>query len=890
MIALVSSLSRLVGRAPRLTLVAAISVTLVLAVFAGEVEEAAGSEGMAPDNQYILAIETLAERFGASGEETLQVLVSAADGGDIMGADGARAIDAVTTAILEGDEARHLQSDAGSPPIVSPLGPTLQVLAADGVDLATVDDETVRATFLGAQEQLGEEAAFVSALLPTGADAGVPTAEAALVLVFVGTDHLPADGVERFDALIEIQEALLSAAEGADVGPGYTVSGFSFVLLFSDQDAFEAELARLFTSAFLIILLILATVYWLRPRGALTWLRGGRRTAADVLLTMATIVMAILWMMGAAALLGPGYLGVIGRLTPMTQIIPVLLIGLGVDYAIHLISRYREEVGEGATVADGIGRAMRTVGVALGLATVTTAVGFLTNVFNPIPSLRDFGILAAIGILAAFVLMLTFVPATRLFLDRRAEVAERLPGPALRQTSRRYLPSAMARTAILAERAPVLTLVVTIALGGGLGVWGLSQLETRFSSTDFVSVDHPILAAMDTIEDRFAGGFGETTEVLVTGDPTTPEGHAALVTAVEELAGVDRVTTVGGHVVAESPLSLLGELVAPGPDGTPTSPAVAEAAAEEGMGADLRFPDGADVGRVYGVAIEDSPARAERVLAVEDGAVSHARFGIRTAAGEAHAAALLVALDRAFDPVRAVGLDVVVTSNPIINHSIIVAIQDSQVTSLAITLGVVLLLLVVYFWLRARRPLLGVITTLPVILALLWTYGMMAATGIPFGPVTAMLAAIAIGIGIPYSIHVTNRFLEDRRRLGTIDAVRSTVRHTGGALAGSAMTTCAGFGILVTSSLVPFRQMGLVTVYAIGFALVGATLVLPSALVLWDRWHRGRTDAELPDASRLAMPPVDPERLRVSVEATTRVGGPPGPDGPDDRPSLPNQA
>jgi uncharacterized protein len=167
---------------------------------------------------------------------------------------------------------------------------------------------------------------------------------------------------------------------------------------------------------------------------------------------------------------------------------------------------------------------------------------------------------------------------------------------------------------------------------------------------------------------------------------------------------------------------------------------------------------------------------------------------------------------------------------------------------------------------------------------------MMAATGIPFGPVTAMLAAIAIGIGIPYSIHVTNRFLEDRRRLGTIDAVRSTVRHTGGALAGSAMTTCAGFGVLVTSSLVPFRQMGLVTVYAIGFALVGATLVLPSALVLWDRWHRGRTDAELPDASGSARPPTDPERLRVSVEATTRVGGPPGPDVPDDRPSLPNQA
>jgi uncharacterized protein len=157
---------------------------------------------------------------------------------------------------------------------------------------------------------------------------------------------------------------------------------------------------------------------------------------------------------------------------------------------------------------------------------------------------------------------------------------------------------------------------------------------------------------------------------------------------------------------------------------------------------------------------------------------------------------------------------------------------------------VVLLLLVVSFWIRDRRPALGVITTVPVVLALLWTFAMMAATGIPFGPVTSMIAALAIGIGIPYSIHVTNRFEEARRRLPTDAAVRSTVRHTGGALAGSALTTCAGFGVLLTSSLVPFQQFGAVTAYAIGFALLAATLVLPSALTLWDRWHRARGDAD----------------------------------------------
>jgi predicted RND superfamily exporter protein len=101
-----------------------------------------------------------------------------------------------------------------------------------------------------------------------------------------------------------------------------------------------------------------------------------------------------------------------------------------------------------------------------------------------------------------------------------------------------------------------------------------------------------------------------------------------------------------------------------------------------------------------------------------------------------------------------------------------------------------------------------------------------------------------VGIGVPYTIHMARRFEEDRGRFTDIDdAIRSTTRHTGGALAGSAFTTAAGFGILITSSLTPFRQMGQVTAYAIVLSLFGAVMVLPSLLVLWEGWHRRRGDA-----------------------------------------------
>jgi predicted RND superfamily exporter protein len=160
-----------------------------------------------------------------------------------------------------------------------------------------------------------------------------------------------------------------------------------------------------------------------------------------------------------------------------------------------------------------------------------------------------------------------------------------------------------------------------------------------------------------------------------------------------------------------------------------------------------------------------------------------------------------------------------------------------------------MLLLVVNFLIESRRPFLGVITILPVALVVLWVFGAMRLTGISFNPVTAMIAAIAIGIGVPYTIHITHRYQEDRLRSDSPEAaIRSTMTHTGGALAGSAFTTVAGFGILITSTLKPFQQFGLVVGYAIGFALVAAVLVLPSMLVLWDRWHRRRGEAVIDEA------------------------------------------
>lgn len=684
-----------------------------------------------------------------------------------------------------------------------------------------------------------EQAGFVTSLLPADADVAAGTASHALLVVFLDS---PADAADEA-ALAEAQSALADDLAGLDLG-GFSANPFSFSLILGEGTDIRDEVAGMFAIAGTIIVVILLFVYWLKPHGRLRWFGAARRTLADGGATLLAILMAIVWMQGLGVLLGPDYLGVVGQASQMAQMLPVLLIGLGVDYGIHMTSRYREEAGGGATVEAAITRSIRTVGIALVLATITTMVGFLTNYVSPVGALRDFGVLAAVGILSAFLLMLTFVPAIRLLLDRRAERVGRWPAADLYASKDRLLPKLIGKSSWLARRAPVATVIAALLLGG-LGAYGVTQLETKFSFVDFLPEDSAVIQTYNTLLDEFAGGFGETTQVLIKGeDLATPGMHNAGIEALEQFADTSDVLVFAGGAVAEGPFTLLAELVDPiNPGYDPEVAAVAEGI---GLTEDLRVPADADVAALYDAVATARPEEWATVAHGEDGGITAMLLTVSTQAGEAGAGALRDGMNEDVEPLREAGGDVIVTSDSIIGVVVIEVLQASQLSSLAITLLVSGLILVLNFLVESRRPALGLLTIAPVILVVLWTFGMMALTGIPFGPVTATISAMAIGIGVPYTIHITHRFLEDRLSEDTTeDAVHSTVVHTGSALAGSALTTIAGFGSLMTSDLKPFQQFGAVTVFAIGSALLASVLVLPSMLVIWDRWHRRRGDATL---------------------------------------------
>jgi uncharacterized protein len=109
--------------------------------------------------------------------------------------------------------------------------------------------------------------------------------------------------------------------------------------------------------------------------------------------------------------------------------------------------------------------------------------------------------------------------------------------------------------------------------------------------------------------------------------------------------------------------------------------------------------------------------------------------------------------------------------------------------------------------------------------------------------VTALITALSIGIGVDYTIHVIHRFTEELEHgRSLVEATTTTLATTGSALLGSALTTALGFGVLLFSPLIPFREFGLVTGITILFALIVAVVVVPPLLVVWAAYHHWRRE------------------------------------------------
>ncbi len=638
--------------------------------------------------------------------------------------------------------------------------------------------------------------------------------------------------------VIDIEGSIKDAVGRIDNGLSLSVHPLGNALVNKRiNDASNDSMKILLPLAFLMIIVILGIVY---------------RSVSDVVVNLIGLTMAILWMFGLGSLLG--YYN-----NPMISAVPVLVVGLGIDYGIHLTLRYREEILKGKKVMDAISSMSGSVGVALLLATFTTVLAFLSNLFSPVSILIQFSVLSAVGVIASFVIMVTFVPAVKSLVDGyKAKRCWNLfqgvkEGTCVSNNNGRTDPSkrlvnrSIARLALGAERRPVVIILVILLLTGGMGYLA-SFSKVTFSIRDFLPDKLQEADDLSYVLDHFnLGGSGELGIVIVEGKVTEPEVLLAMDRMMDRVVE-DRsdlfaleTTTGGPRPKAEFLLYSMQTMANNIGALNPSDPFVQayDGVFDTSSGLPLNGTGPDQVEKVLMAYYDSYPSLARRVLLFEEGSFTACAITFTVATqDDGDGRELDRELRRYTSVLRDMegGLinDVSISGTMILTAVVVDSLTSSQIGSIIITLTVSLVVLMVVFTIEERSPMIGLVATLPMVFCLIWIVGTMYLLHIPLNAMTITIGSLTVGLGITYGIHITHRFIEDLRDTSDVqEATRRTLLNTGGALMGAAGTTIAGFGLLVFSLMPPLQQFGSITALSILYSFLSSVIVLPVLLMIW---------------------------------------------------------
>ena len=684
-------------------------------------------------------------------------------------------------------------------PVVAPSLLVMALLQVDGFESVTqAEIDNLR----GPPELL----AALSAMTGTDTDG---------TRVAVASVRLRDTGDER----VQEAERRIDELAAGDDGP-LRVSSISYAVLEDEsREATETGMAPLIGLALLLIAGLLLLFM---------------RTISDLLLTLAGLLTSLIWIVGAEGWLGPNGLGLTGPPNSLTSMVPIIVIGLTVDYAIQAVSHYREQRVEGVQVAQAVRVGLRNVIVPLLLAAVTTIVSLLVGLFSPVEIVGDFGIIGGMGIGMSLIVMLTLIPAGRTIIDRRREARGTLQPP-------RPISGALPGIERVAEllgrevtRRPAPYIIVVVAVTIGLG-YAATGIKSEFSIRDLLPRDGTALEDLNTL-DASVGGSTEITSVLVKAEATEVRTFLNL----QDL-GIAFQNEVQRPPAAAGPIVTSYELV------------VQDWITDSGEPGDKYDPELAALFREASVGVRLDPRLMQELidrLEAKDPALTHSLVndpnGIDTIlvqfpayTGDPEASKKL---QGDIEDLWAGDDDAITaTSESIISFAVTDAIRDRQTESIATTIVVALIVLAFFFWLTVRQPALALVAVGPTALVLISVLGTMALLDIPYTIITSIITALSIGIGVDYTIHMIHRYREEFTRLRNPEqAAVQTLATTGSALLGSALTTALGIGVLAASPLAASQQFGITAAITIAYSLIVSVLVVPPAMTVWGAYQNMR--------------------------------------------------
>jgi len=536
------------------------------------------------------------------------------------------------------------------------------------------------------------------------------------------------------------------------------------------------DLTKLLPIAFLLIAIILFFSF---------------RSISGVLLPLITAVISIIWTLGAMSLLGYS-------MSMISNNIPIILLAVGSAYTIHVVNRINTlQVTNENNV---ISTALNYVMIPVFLAAITTIIGFVSFIFGAyLEMIVEFGIFTAFGTLVACLLSIFFVPAVLQIFSKRKRAVQAKPQENTFISRYFLIPI---KNGLFKNPKLIISLWL---LAIGISIIGIFFVERSVDIQEYFKKGNPTREAEKIMVEKFGG----TKPVFVhfKGNMQDPEVLKTMMATSDYMEkSPDIYTSMSvAKLIAEIHLAIMG---------------VREIPEDQDTVEQLWFLlDGNEVMQRFvsedlteGIIISKfkSPDnQAKKVFADY--------------------------MNRFIEENSTEACQIQITGMPFVDITMDRSLINSQLGSISIAI----IFVIIIVGLMLRSFLNGLYASLPIMAAIIILFGVMGLTGISLNIATVLVASVALGIGIDYSIHIISHFNESFKKTNNAEkAVEDTILISGKAIIINVISVSAGFLVLVFSDMVPLQYFGILIALSMVSSSLGAMTLLPSILILL---HRNKT-------------------------------------------------
>ncbi|MEA3559450.1 MAG: MMPL family transporter, partial [Candidatus Thermoplasmatota archaeon] len=732
------------------------------------------------ESEFLEAQETLRAEFNT----TRRVIgVLEAGSGNILDRDGLLALKRIENQISSNNEVRPYLIDH-EPPVMTIAGPVEAALMRASNGSFTIENapEPMLESIINLILQDKNVSRLVS---------NEENPKYGIVVINLRYNMIPAD-----DETVEI--LLNDIIEGLDL-EGYSYSSFYAVNTNMQKDAKETLSMILPISIFLVIVVLSISL----------------RSGAKVIISLLGLLSIVIISFGLFSLLDLQF-------SQMMFFAPIVIIVLSIDYAIHLLHRFDEFVRDGLKPKEAMSYGVRFMGVSILLSTLTTALAFASNGLSNIPAVSSFGIFLAIGILISFLVMVLFVPSLLLVYNdlmerirpkkRKRETRE---GP-VKKTIEKGLDRPSATVTHFSFKYPISVVLLALLLMGG-GLFLGAQVEKDMQPKDAMSRDSGVVRTIELLDDRFPQMGMETPFVLIEGDISDPEFMTTLDSCISGMADDEHIAQDENGPKVFSIINLVRSSSFVYNMSDMTGDGIPDNREDLGLILDQLYENGiagiATSGKVRTLLSkgEGGSSFDMTLLMVEAKKVEGPRGGL-----------LLDELEKDLEPLEGLdGVKISYSGFTFERYQMITEMTDGMIVSTFFT--ALLCTIVVIVLMRSVK--FGLITALPIMFVIGWVLGSMYLLGYTLNMVTATITSMTVGIGVDYSIHLMERFRQEKRANGhSMDTMVRTIRTTGSSLVAAGLTTLAGFMVMAFSSIGLYRSFGVLASLMVFFSLVSTII------------------------------------------------------------------